>query len=110
MDQHGFTALLLVSAGVLTAAFIWIFYMPKRHYDGMMGEALIILYSSLSIMILIVIPIEYFSKFLTALIISFLVSTLSRLEKRAGYPLLCLKIGHIGFMIIIAYSAFKINM
>lgn len=109
MNHQEFTALLLVSAVILSAAFIWAFYMPKRHYDGLMGEALIILYSSLSIMILLVLPLEYPAKFITALIISYSVSTLSRLDNRAGYPLLFVNVGHIAYMIIIAYAVLKIN-
>lgn len=110
MDHHEFTTLLLVSAGILSAAFVWAVYMPKRHYDGLMGEALIILYSSLSIMILLVLPLEYPAKFITALIISYSVSTLSRLENRVGYPLIFVNVGHIAYMLIIIYATLKVNM
>lgn len=109
MDHHEFTTLLLVSAGILTAAFVWAFFMPKKQYDGLMGEALIILYASLSIMVLLVLPLDYGAKFITALIIAFSVSTLSRLDNRTGYPLLFVNIGHIVYMLIIGYATLKIN-
>ncbi len=109
MNHHEFTTLLLVSAGILTAAFVLAIYMPKRHYDGLMGEALIILYASLSIMILLVLPFEYGTKFITAIIIAYSVSTMSRLDNRAGYPLLFVNIGHIAYMIIIGYAVLKVN-
>ncbi len=108
MNHHEFTTLLLVSAGILTAAFVWAFFMPKKQYDGLMGEALIILYTSLSIMVLLVLPLDYGIKFITALIIAFSVSTLSRLENRVGYPMLFVNIGHIVYMLIIGYAALKV--
>lgn len=105
MGNSEFLRLITITDLALGMALLGLHYMAGERFRGLPGEALLILYSSMSIMLLIVIPIPFGIKLIGALAMSYVVSILSRAERQQGTKMFWIWLGYLIY-VLVSFSMF----